>query len=439
MATGISLVFSTIFVVFIATQAYYFVFGFITLALYATPTNPVPDRTPADWRPIDILIPLYQEPEAVVTTTLASIRRTQYPQEHLTIHLIYEEDDEVVDGYITHLRQTQEDGPTIRPVCVAADDPVWETIATHWPGGRPMPRNKARALNYALYTHDFDSVITVLDADTIIPTSLFRQGVAGLEDYDIVQAKQTVRNLDDGALPLLESAGMAAWCDAIYEHTATGPYQLLGKGYFADAEVLYALEGWDPYDATEDMALGIAAYQQGYELGVIDAYVQDLCPAAYSAWRTQKVRWVSGPYRALANTRLSPLQTLRFFGATFGIQSLSVVNLIGIPSGIFVLVFWGLGAGYSFSLPMLAIMAFNGMHWVVYSTNAYTAWNGACGIESVPDGCRFTSPREQLGYMLRANPIAELIYSTLWAIPIIEAFAGYLRGTTVEFTVTPKS
>ncbi len=113
--------------------------------------------------------------------------------------------------------------------------------------------------------------MTVFDSDTQVPLDTFELAVAGLTEYDIVQAKQTVRNVDDGLLPLLESMGIAAWSDLIYTNSAGGPYQLLGKAYFVPAGVLYDLDRWQLDAVTEDMALGVAAHERGCTLGIIDA------------------------------------------------------------------------------------------------------------------------------------------------------------------------
>lgn len=412
---------SWIFPVFLATQVIYFLIGSVTILLNVSKKNIVSKSTPKCDRRISVLLPVYNERKELILETIESIRNSDYPDSLVEIYIIHEEDDATVNDYIEDL--------AVQTIEVDSDDAIWAYISELWQGPSPLPPNKARALTYALYTHEFYDVITVLDADTLIPPELFGQAIAGLEEYDVVQAKQTVRNVEDGWLPKLEAMGMAAWCDQVYTPTSVGPYQLLGKAYFLDADTLYALEGWNPYDITEDMALGLSAFTRGLDLGVLDIYIQDLCTVRYRDWVKQKKRWVSGPYRALQDYELPPVELVKFATYTLGMQLLSLVNVIGIPVGITMFVLYLVGYRHPDADLFTALFVVNLVYWLNYTWRGLRSWQRSTTGESGWRAWRF---------YLVSNMLTQPIYVALWSIPICLAVVDFVRGREGSFDVTPK-
>ncbi|MFC6991756.1 glycosyltransferase family 2 protein [Haladaptatus sp. GCM10025707] len=417
-----------VFLLFLMSQSCYFVANLAFLWLRTTPRRRVKERPPNRYRQIHTLVPAYRERREVLESTLERITAGDYPLDRITVYLIYEDDDKVVTSYADSVADSLPD-LDIRLVEVRKDDPVWEEVTRLRWTGLAFPRGKARALTYALYKLDLDEVVTVLDSDTAIPTDLFSLGVVGLEEYEIVQAKQTVANRRAGWLPLLEAMGIAAWSQNIYERAATWPYQLLGKGYFIEASTLYDLIGWDPYEATEDLALGIDAYAKGYRLGIIDRYVEDFCPPKSRDWIRQKRRWVSGPYSVFVSSKLSVEDRIRF--ATYALinQVTAVVNVIGVPTGFYALAHLALYGPLPIPEPFGVILAINLFTWTLYSVDMYRAADRAIAFESRAEKWR---------YFLVSNPFTQALYSTLWAIPILQAVKLRLQRRAVGFTVTPK-
>lgn len=410
-----------IFPIFLATQIIYFLIGTVTIILIFGKKNIVSPTPSKRDRRISVLLPVHNERKEIIQETVDSIRASDYPEDLVEIFVIYEENDATVNDYIDEL--------AVRTITVDLNHEIWEHISEIWKGPTPLPPNKARALTYALYTHQFYDVITVLDADTVIPPDLFGQAIAGLEQYDVVQAKQTVRNIEDGWLPKLEAMGMAAWCDQVYAPTSVGPYQLLGKAYFINADTLYSLEGWNPYDITEDMALGLSAFSRGLDLGVIDLYIQDLCPVRYRDWVRQKKRWVSGPYRALRDYDLTPVETLKFATYTLGMQVLSLVNVVGVPVGVTMFLLYILGYRYPEAAVYTPIFLVNLLYWVNYTWHGLRAWQRSSPGETGLGAWRF---------YLVSNMLTQPIYVALWAIPISLAIKDFVLGRETSFAVTPK-
>lgn len=384
------------------------------------------------WRPIHVLVPIYGEREAVLAETIAAIYDGTYPSSLVSVHVIYESDDVGAPAALECVPAFRDRGYDVSAIevdrnALAADRSPGEWVFTD----SFVPKTKAAALTYAFMALSFDAddVITVFDSDTQVAPDTFELAIAGLREYDVVQAKQTVRNHGDGFLPLLEAMGIAAWSDVIYAKTAKGPYQLLGKAYFTEARVLQDLDKWQLDAATEDMALGMAAYSRGYTLGVLDRYVQDLCPADLRAWVGQKRRWVRGPYEHLLAPGLSPLERARFWGVTVANQLMSVTNVVGLPVGLCFLALVLAGRGVPVSSAVWPIVLANTVSWAYYSVRSYGATR---------EGVRFADRRERYRFYLLSNPLAQALYAALWAIPISLAIADVVRGREATFIVTPK-
>ncbi|WP_254764678.1 glycosyltransferase family 2 protein [Natrinema marinum] len=397
------------------------------------PTNAECRLPPSHVRRIRVLVPIYRERWETLSETLENVAAQRYPTEYVSVVVIYEPTDTTVAELREAFAAARTDALDGEFVAVDHDALAADRSPGEWSfDGVGVPRTKAAALTYAFTTGSFagDDIITVFDSDTQVPLDTFELAVAGLAEYDIVQTKQTVRNVDEGVLPLLESMGIAAWSDIVYANSTDGPYQLLGKAYFTEARVLYDIDRWQLDAVTEDMALGVAAHRKGYTLGVIDRYVQDLCPTTFDAWVRQKRRWVRGPYRHLLTPGWSGLDRGRFWAGTVVTQLLSVTNVVGVPTGVVVFALTVAGSTASV-VPgyLLPIVLFNAAVWAYYSWRSYrAAW----------DGVVFESRWERLAYSVLSNPFSQAVYATLWAVPIALAVADAVRGVAPSFTVTPK-
>lgn len=431
-----TVLFAGLTILFVFSQAGYFVTNLLAdLLIYRSRPNIVNEVEDMEERPpIHVLMPIYKERREIVETSLRQLFESDYPDELIHVYLIYETDDTDTQAYLEDLidavaigERTVESLEVDRPtLSIQAEEVTWEMK------GEAVPRTKAAALKYAFRALTFTpgDIITVFDADTIVPDDTFDLAVSGLQHYDVVQVKQTVRNIEDGFLPRLEAMGMAAWSHAVYSRTSEGPYQLLGKGYFIDAADLYRLDDWDVNAVTEDLTLGIDAYTAGYTLGVIDRYAQEICPATFDSWVRQKRRWVAGPYPYLFYDEFQWGELFRFWTYTVWNQFVSVLNVVGVPAGILYLLLVLLGFPLYFSLPLAVMTTFNLINWTYYSIKAYAA--SFKGVEPA-------NRRQKLFYYISSNPITQLVYSTLWVVPILFAVWDFATtGGRTDFEVTPK-
>lgn len=430
------IIFVGLIVLFILSQSVYFINNLLVdLMVYPAPRTVVEEVESLDSYPaVHILLPLYKERRSVLEQTLDGLVRLEYPAAKLHLYLITETDDDVVHAYLDEFVSDAEwTGITVEHHSVRQS-----TIASYvregsWElSGEAVPRTKASALKYAFRTLSLpaEDVLTVFDADTIVPPDTFRLAVSGLDSYDVVQTKQTVRNHGSGWLPRLEAMGIATWCHVLYNKTTRGPYQLLGKAYFIGVEDLWSISDWRIDAITEDLTLGIDAYRAGYSLGIVDRYVQDICPSNFSDWVSQKRRWAAGPYPYLRGQEFDTGELFRFW--TFGVanQVVAMVNIVGVPAGILYFLFWLAGFDLYYSPVLVVVLAVNLVNWVYYSIQTYRA---------TIDAVEFTSPKERALFYLSSNPVTQLVYSMLWAIPVTLAMWDYLwANAPAEFHVTPK-
>ncbi len=409
---------------FIGSQSVYAGVNAVNDSLFVKESHLVEEKDDFEEKPITVMLPAYREHRWVLEDSLNSLEATSYDQDKLDINLIYEEDDDIVAGYVREL----EEDYGIGSIEVKEEDGIWEEINDAWlRDNDEFPRNKARALNYALFKEKPDNLVTVLDSDTVVPENYFSAGISGMKDFDLVQTKQTVRNTEDGWLPKQESMGMSAWSSTIFEKLGDGqPNQLLGKGYFMDGEDLLEMEGWNPYSATEDMELGIRAYKNDMELGVIDEYVEDLCPSDWGDWKEQKRRWLAGPWENFSELNLK--EKAQLYRYTLNNQLMTLNNVVGVPTGANHAYNTLTGTADPSDPLFMGITLFN---------LANFAWYSYQTIKATESSIDFDSRKEKAKYYGTTNPITQVAYSTAWAVPVGLALKDIAKGET-EFNTTPK-
>ncbi|MFC6769211.1 glycosyltransferase family 2 protein, partial [Natrinema soli] len=358
------------------------------LAAEPTPTvkdGPGPQcRLPATMqRRIHVLVPLSGSRREALEETLASIVRQSYPAGRVSVSVITGPDEPAVAELADALESGRACGLTVELVETddavrASDQTTDDPPRTDRGGSRVGAATMAEA--FATLSLADNDIVTVVNSGTRLPVDAFELAVAGLEEYDIVQAKRTAGNVDDGLLPLLESAGSAVHSDLLFANSNTGPYRLLDGGYFLPADVLASdalagLERWRRDGATGSMPLGAAAFRRGYTLGVLNRYVRNRCPTSVDEWVREKRRQVSEPYRRRRAPNWSAFDRLRSVTGTGLTHLLAVTNVVGIPVGLVVAL--ATVAGWLSLSPLLAaLVACNAVVWAYYSArSARTAWH----------------------------------------------------------------
>jgi cellulose synthase/poly-beta-1,6-N-acetylglucosamine synthase-like glycosyltransferase len=285
--------------------------------------RPVPNYTPM----VSLHVPAYNEPPDVVSATLNSLARLDYPNYEVLV--------------VDNNTPGQENWNRIRNLCLALGPKFRFVHLDRWPG------YKSGALNFALaHTAPEAEIIGSIDADYIVEPNFLRELVPAFADERVgfVQAPQDYRgNMSD---PFVESTyhGYKYFFEVSMpvrnEHNAIifcGTMGLIRKS------ALQAIGGWDEWCITEDAEASLRILKLGYEsLYVKRSFGRGLMPYTFEGLKKQRFRWCFGgiqilkkhwsalmPWARLLDpqNRLTPAQ--RYFYLVGGMQWFTdVLNLI---------------------------------------------------------------------------------------------------------------
>lgn len=377
-------------------------------------------------RRIRVLVPVFGSRWEWLEGTLASLAAQSYPVDRLSVYVLYEGADPGAAKLADTLESGRTTGLELLPVEV---DGVPTALTADQSSGEPSapgdddPQIRAAVLARGFETLSVadDDLVTVVDAGTQLPVDTLELAVAGLEEYDIVQAKQTAGTADHGLLPQLESMGSAVRSELWAASSSRGPFNLLAEGYVVPARVLDELD----HRCRDGVAcvpgecdIGVAAARQGCRLGILDRYVRRRCPSTTDAWIRRNRRRVREPYRNLPAPDWSLFDRLQFVAPAVVTHLVAVANVVGIPIALLVLLSIAFGA-VSLSLPLAVLVGCNTIGWLYYGVRAQRAARDAVPLES---------RLSRIRYSLVSNPVTNALYLALWAVPIALAVRDVVRG-----------
>ena len=267
-------------------------------------------------RAVDVLVPTYDEPVAVLRATLLGCRAIRHP--HTTWLLD--------DGRRPEMRELAEE------------------LGTRYVTRPDNAHAKAGNINHALPLLDGE-LVAVLDADHV-PLPEFLDALVGHFDDDdvvLVQAPHEFYNLDsvqhvEGEVheqslffrvvcPAKDRNNSVFWC---------------GSGTVIRREPLLAIGGVQTTTIAEDFHTTIKLHQQGWTTRYVDrTLVLGLAPHDLSAFLLQRSRWARGNLRVFLTRQnpvwargLSPSQRLSYLGSLWhyfgGPQRLALLSVLCI-------------------------------------------------------------------------------------------------------------
>ncbi len=325
---------------FIAINAFYALtlscklLFFITGHIADRKNPPESERPPDANLPIyTFLIPLYKEKPDTIVNLLNSINNMDYPKSKLDVKLIVEADDALTIDTIKCLQP--ENYIEILPVPYS------------------LPRTKPKACNYAL-KFARGEYVTIYDAEDRPDPQQLRK-VLGIfaesrSDVVCVQARLNYYNRKENMLTRLFAIEYSSWFNYMLPGLqALGiPIPLGGTSNHFPTHVLRDLNGWDPYNVTEDADLGVRLAQYGYKTAIVDSTTLEEAPIGVRSWLRQRSRWIKGYMQTYIVHMRQPLKLLK----TLGLKGfLGFLFFIGAPSLVF------LTMPIVFALSMLAYMS----------------------------------------------------------------------------------
>jgi hypothetical protein len=250
------------------------------------------------WPVFTVLLPVYHETN-VLPALVRALAALDYPRAQLDAILLVEEDDAATRDAAVRLA------------------PPWLRVLVVPPG---EPRTKPRACNVGL-TAARGEFVVVFDAEDRPETDQLKKAVRAFrrlpDTVACLQARLNFYNAADNLLTRCFAIEYAAWFDLYLPglHSLRGVIPLGGTSNHFRTETLRRLQGWDPWNVTEDCELGVRLARAGLETHILDSTTWEEAVSQAGPWLRQRSRWVKGYWQThLVHTR-APLDTVRRLGA----------------------------------------------------------------------------------------------------------------------------
>jgi cellulose synthase/poly-beta-1,6-N-acetylglucosamine synthase-like glycosyltransferase len=257
-----------------------------------------------------VLVPLYREAE-VVGRLLTSLRQLDYPRRKLQVILLCEADDT----------------DTLAALYEANPGPPFEIVLV-----KPShPRTKPKVCNIGLARARGQHVV-IYDAEDRPEPDQLKKAVAAFRrlprDVVCLQAKLDYRNPDTNLLTRFFAAEYGTFFDMLLPSLARRglPVPLGGTSNHFRTGALRALRGWDAYNVTEDLDLGMWIARRRWRVEILDSTTWEEANSQLVNWVRQRSRWLKGYMQTYLVHMRSPLRLWRELGPA---QFLAFQLLVG--------------------------------------------------------------------------------------------------------------
>lgn len=257
-----------------------------------------------------ILCPLYKEGN-ILPEFVKSIRNLDWPKRKLDVLILLEKDDKETLAATKKLKL-----PKYIRVIVVPDS---------------QPRTKPKACNYGLQLAKGEYVV-IFDAEDKPDPLQLRKAYLGFrksgEKVFCLQSKLNYYNPDDNLLTRLFTAEYSLWFDVILPglQSIKTTIPLGGTSNHFRTKQLITMQGWDPFNVTEDCDLGVRIFKAGYSTAIIDSTTYEEANSSPKNWVRQRSRWIKGYMQTYLVHMRNPLKFLR----EHGIHALIFQLIIGM-------------------------------------------------------------------------------------------------------------
>ncbi|HZE86814.1 MAG TPA: glycosyltransferase [Methylomirabilota bacterium] len=225
-----------------------------------------------------ILCPLYKEAH-VIPQFVQAIEQLDWPKEKLDVMLLLEEDDTETITAVAQMNL-----PSYLRTVIVPDS---------------QPKTKPKACNYGL-SFARGEYLVIFDAEDIPDPLQLKKAYLAFQKVPnkvkCLQAKLNYYNARQNILTRFFTAEYSLWFDltltGIQSFNSTIP--LGGTSNHFKTEVLKELEGWDPFNVTEDADLGIRLFKRGFQTAIIDSTTYEEATSKPKNWIRQRSRWIKG-------------------------------------------------------------------------------------------------------------------------------------------------
>ncbi len=282
----------------------------------------LPDR---DLPVYSVLVPMYKEAR-VLPLLAKALQGLDYPASKVEIKLVLEEDDD----------------ETIN-AAKALDLPGNFEIIRVPPS---QPKTKPKACNYALQFCRGE-FLTIYDAEDQPEPDQLKKAVLAFRTAETnlacVQARLNYFNRGENWLTKMFTLEYSQWFDFMLPGLdyLKVPIPLGGTSNHFRLSALRQVNGWDPYNVTEDADLGVRLAQEGYTVGVINSTTYEEANGVLPSWVKQRSRWIKGYMQTWLVHMRHPVHLYRSIGP---LGFFSFHFFIGTPAFTVLLnpILWGI-------------------------------------------------------------------------------------------------
>lgn len=249
-----------------------------------------------DWPRYTIFCPLYRE-AAVVPQFVRAMSAMDYPHDKLEVQLLLEEDDEETIDEITNMMLP----------------PYFKVIIV--PDG--LPKTKPKACNYGLLQATGEYAV-IYDAEDVPDSMQLKKAVVAFEqmgeEVGCIQAKLNYYNTEQNVLTRMFTLEYSLWFSLVLTglNSIKAPIPLGGTSNHFRVRDLHRLEGWDPFNVTEDADLGLRLAKRGLRTAILDSYTLEEANSEFRNWLKQRSRWIKGYMQTYLVHMRSPLELIRY-------------------------------------------------------------------------------------------------------------------------------
>lgn len=225
-----------------------------------------------------ILCPMYKEAQ-IIPAFLDAINNLDYPKNKLDVQLLLEEDD------LESIRVAKSYGlpKYVRVVVVP----------------HSQPKTKPKACNYGLNLAK-GKYLVIYDAEDIPDPKQLKKAYLAFQNVGpnvvCLQAKLNYFNPHQNFITRLFTAEYSLWFDVVLPglQGINTNIPLGGTSNHFRIDDLKALEGWDPFNVTEDCDLGVRLFMEGKKTAVINSTTLEEANSKFKNWLRQRSRWIKG-------------------------------------------------------------------------------------------------------------------------------------------------
>lgn len=240
--------------------------------------TPLYPPVPIDDLPVYTILIALRDEANMVPQLIAAMRRIDYPPEKLDIKFVVE----------------SESRATLEGVARELNDARFELVIVP----DAPPQTKPKALNYALPLVRGEYLV-IYNAEDIPQPDQLRRAVSifrARPEYDCIQAELVIDNAGENGLTALFTGEYAGLFGLLLPSLARWrmPLPLGGSSNHFRVQSLKEVGGWDAFNVTEDVDLGLRLTRLRYRTGTFDSRTYEEAPVRLGPWIRQRTRWMKG-------------------------------------------------------------------------------------------------------------------------------------------------